>query len=90
MEAYSSYQPQTKCSAYAKPGAKALASLGVATYGGRPGPDRAGRAPVASVSEHKEGRAVDWMLNAKSATDRARASRFLDAGLRRPAPRRAP
>jgi hypothetical protein len=75
VEAYSSYQPQTKCSPSAKPGAKALARWEVASFGGhqgRIGEPCAGR----SVSEHKEGRAVDWMLNSKSATDRARASRF--------------
>ena len=30
-----------------------------------------------SVSEHKEGRAFDWTLNAYSATDRARAARLM-------------
>ena len=52
-----------------------------ASYGGRQGriaSSCAGR----SVSEHKEGRAVDWMLNAKSATDRARAQQVPPAGLR--------
>ena len=37
MEAYSTYQPQTKCSAYAKPGAKVLRGWIVPKYGGRPG-----------------------------------------------------
>jgi len=75
VEPYSSYQPQTKCSPTAKPGAKALAKWVVASYHGSQG--RIGE-PCAgkSVSEHKEGRAVDWTLNSKSATDRARASRF--------------
>ena len=76
VEAYSSYQPKTKCSPTAKPGAKALAKWEVATYGGRQG-RIAGPCAGGSVSEHKEGRAVDWMLNSKSAADRARASRFL-------------
>jgi hypothetical protein len=75
VEPYSSYQPQTKCSPSAKPGAKALAKWVVASYHGSQG--RIGE-PCAgkSVSEHKEGRAVDWTLNSKSATDRARASAF--------------
>jgi len=76
VEAYSSYQPQARCSSYAKAGAKAFARWVVASYRGRQGriasPCRGG-----SVSEHKEGRAIDWTLNANSATDRARASRFL-------------
>ena len=76
VEPYSSYQPQTKCSPTAKPGAKALAKWVVASYSGRQG-RIAGPCAGSSVSEHKEGRAVDWTLNSKSATDRARASRFL-------------
>ena len=76
VEAYSSYQPQTKCSAYAKAGAKVLRGWVVPKYGGRPG-RIASSCAGGSVSEHKEGRAVDWMLNARSTTDRARANRFL-------------
>ena len=48
----------------------------MATYGGRHG-RIAVAVPGSSVSEHKEGRAFDWTLNARSATDRARATRFL-------------
>jgi hypothetical protein len=76
VEAYSSYQPQTKCSAYAKPGAKVIARWVEWSYGGRQG-RIAGPCAGRSVSEHKEGRAVDWMLNAKSTADRARANKFL-------------
>ena len=77
-EPYAGYEPQSTCSPVAKPGTKVLARWVVGTYGGRSGPiSRAcqGR----SVSEHKEGRAFDWMLNASSAADRARAARFLKA-----------
>jgi hypothetical protein len=76
VEPYASYQPQTVCSAWDKPGTKALGHWIVASYGGgyggisRPCTGR-------SVSEHKEGRAFDWTLNAASATDRSRAARFL-------------
>jgi hypothetical protein len=76
VEAYSSYQPQTKCSPYAKPGSLALARWIVASYSGRQG-RIASPCAGSSVSEHKEGRAFDWTLNSRSATDRARASRFL-------------
>ena len=76
VEPYSSYQPQTKCSAYAKAGAKALGRWVVASYSGRQG-RIASPCTGRSVSEHKEGRAIDWTLNARSATDRARAARFL-------------
>ena len=76
VEPYSSYQPQNRCSSYAKAGAKVISRWVVATYHGRQGritsPCRVG-----GVSEHKEGRAVDWTLSASSATDRARAAKFL-------------
>lgn len=76
VEPYARYDPQTVCSPWAKPGAKVLGRWIVAGYGGRSGAIArpcSGR----SVSEHKEGRAFDWTLNAYSATDRARATRFL-------------
>ncbi len=40
VEAYSSYQPQTKCSAWAKPGAKVLRRWVVCEVRRPPGPDR--------------------------------------------------
>jgi len=76
VEPYAGYQPQTTCSAWDKPGTKTLARWVVATYGGRYGSisrSCAGR----SVSEHKEGRAFDWTLNAALAADRARANRLM-------------
>jgi hypothetical protein len=78
VEPYASYDPQTVCSAWAKPGAKVLSRWIVAGYGGRQGAI-ARACPGRSVSEHKEGRALDWTLSAASATDRARAARFLAA-----------
>jgi len=76
VEPYARYQPQTACAPQAKPGTQALARWIVASYRGGHG---AISRPCAggSVSEHKEGRAFDWTLNASSAADRARASRFL-------------
>lgn len=77
VEPYAGYQPQTNCAPRAKPGTQALGRWVVRTYGGgygRISSSCAGR----SVSEHKEGRAFDWTLNAARATDRARATRFLN------------
>ena len=77
MEPYAGYQPQTNCAPKAKPGTQALGRWVVRTYGGGYGRISAsctGR----SVSEHKEGRAFDWTLNAARAADRARATRFLN------------
>jgi len=78
VEAYAPYQPQSTCSPTAKPGTLALGRWLVRTYGGHTGRISeacAGR----SVSEHKEGRAFDWSLDAARTADRARAQRFLSA-----------
>lgn len=75
IEDYAGYQPQTKCSPRAKPGAKALLAW-LVERGGRPGPiSRACR--VGGTSEHKEGRAVDWMLDHRRKKERRIAKRFL-------------
>jgi hypothetical protein len=78
VEPYAPYQPQTRCSPTPKPGTQALGHWLVRTYGG--GYGRISEACKGkSVSEHKEGRAFDWSLNATKAADRARAQRFLTA-----------
>jgi hypothetical protein len=77
VEPYAKYQPQSTCSPKLKAGTKALGHWIVAHYRGGFGVSTrscAGR----SVSEHKEGRAFDWTLNAAKASDRARATRFLN------------
>ena len=77
VEDYAEYQPQTKCAKKPKPGTKVL---------GRWLERRGGNAVVttrscrgASTSEHKDGRAVDWMLNARNKQDRRVAREFLAA-----------
>jgi len=78
VESYAPYQPQTSCSPTAKPGTVALGRWLVRTYGGHTGRiSEACRGK--SVSEHKEGRAFDWTLDATKTADRARAQRFLTA-----------
>jgi hypothetical protein len=75
IEDYAGYQPQTKCRPKAKPGAEALLGW-LVERGGRPGPiSRACR--VGGTSEHKEGRAVDWMLDHRRKKERRVAKRFL-------------
>ena len=76
VEPYASYQPQTACAPKAKPGTVALGHWLVKTYGGGYG-RISSLCRGGSVSEHKEGRAFDWSLNALKASDRARATRFL-------------
>ncbi|MDQ1626259.1 MAG: hypothetical protein QOI54_3 [Actinomycetota bacterium] len=83
IEPLAGYQPQTMCSPTAKPGVADFSrrllkafpstrSLGIVracSAGGR--------------SEHKEGRAFDWGVSARSAADRARVARVV-AWLTRP------
>ena len=76
IEDYPSYQPATKCAPKAKPGTKELARWLVKKYGGSRGP--ISRKCGGSTSEHTEGRALDWTLNAERKADRRRAKRFLD------------
>jgi hypothetical protein len=78
VEPYASYQPQTRCNPGAKAGTVALGRWLVRHHGGRFGGisrSCSGR----STSEHKEGRAFDWTLDARRAGHRARAARFLRA-----------
>lgn len=75
VEDYASYQAGTACRPKPKPGAVALGHWMVDTFGG--GFGGIGRACSSSTSEHEEGRAVDWTLDAAEQADRERASRFL-------------
>ncbi|HSS67825.1 MAG TPA: peptidoglycan-binding domain-containing protein [Nocardioidaceae bacterium] len=72
------YQPQTGCAAKAMPGILRLRTLALATYG------RGGTSPATpractdgGQSEHKDGRAWDWMLNVSNKADRTAAADFL-------------
>ena len=76
VEAYSGYEPQTTCTKKPKPGTVVLGEYLVSTYGGGGGAvnrDCTGTA----TSEHKDGRAIDWTLDATNPEDRARAKQFL-------------
>jgi hypothetical protein len=76
IEDYADYQPQTKCSPQAKPGTKALARW-LVKRGGSAGPISR---PCKSggTSEHKEGRAFDWMVDVRHKKERRLAPDFLD------------
>jgi hypothetical protein len=78
VEQYADYQPQNTCAPKAKPGTVVLGRWLVKTYGGGFG-RISERCRGRSVSEHKEGRAFDWTLDAARAGDRTRAKRFLTA-----------
>jgi len=72
------YEGQSQCDPVPKPGTQRLADLIKATYGG----DETVWIPrdcgVGGQSEHKEGRAVDWMVSVRDAEGRAEAEAFLN------------
>jgi hypothetical protein len=76
IEPYAEYQGQVACTPSAKPGSRKLAALLRTTYGPADiGIDRA--CSDGGQSEHKEGRALDWMLSYKKAAERAKVEAFL-------------
>lgn len=76
IEDYADYQPQTRCAPAPKPGTEVLARWLVRNLGGSVGPlSRSCRS--GGTSEHKEGRAVDWTLDATTKRGRAIAKAFL-------------
>jgi hypothetical protein len=80
IEDYASYQPQTKCSPKAKPGTTYLGHWLVRKYGGGFGP--ISRGCGGGASEHAEGRAFDWTLDATVKADRKSAKVFMERALR--------
>jgi hypothetical protein len=76
IEDYASYDPQTKCVKKPRPGTVVLGKYVVATYGGGGGAVNRG-CRSGGTSEHKDGRAIDWMLDATVKADRLLAKRFL-------------
>lgn len=77
IEGYPSYQPQTKCSPAPKRGTLMLAEHLVQRYPGSSSSGIARSCGASGISEHKEGRAFDWRLDARSARDRGHAADFL-------------
>lgn len=76
VEGFTPYLPQVSCDPTVKPGTAALRATLLSTYGGRDlGVVRA--CTIGARSEHKEGRAFDWGLNAANPAERAVAHRFL-------------
>ncbi len=76
IDAHLGYMPQTTCSPKAKPGTTALLKALIATWGG--GSSGISRAcSVGATSEHKEGRALDWHMDVKYASQRKRVDQAL-------------
>jgi hypothetical protein len=75
VESYAPYQPQKKCARKDRPGTVALGQWLVARGGVYGGTLRA--CSSGGSSEHKDGRAFDWMLDATDPDDRDVAEAFL-------------
>ncbi|WP_432476530.1 hypothetical protein [Nocardioides sp. GXQ0305] len=75
IDDYAEYQPGTRCAPKAKPGTKVLGRWIVRTQGGSFG--HISRPCSRSTSEHEEGRAFDWTLDATRPKHRRIAARFL-------------
>ncbi|MFM8350681.1 MAG: hypothetical protein ACKN9D_06390, partial [Actinomycetales bacterium] len=72
------YEGQEQCDAVARPGAQRLADLIRATYGADQVIGITRNCSIGGQSEHKEGRAVDWMVDVRKAQQRANAEAFLN------------
>ena len=76
VEGWSPYLGQVSCDPTPKPGTSALREAVLSAYGGRDlGIGRS--CTIGGGSEHKEGRAWDWGLDAGNAAERALADQFL-------------
>lgn len=71
------YVGQVSCDPTTKPGTRALADLVLATYGAGRSSGITRACSVGGTSEHKEGRAWDWAMNAADPQQKAVADRFV-------------
>ena len=71
------YQPQHKCSPTPKPGTVMLSEYLQKKYRGSGSLGISRACGASGVSEHKEGRAFDWALDARSGRDRGYAHDFI-------------
>lgn len=76
IEDYADYEPQTACHPKPRAGTKVLAAWLKSELGG--GGGATGRACGGGASEHKDGRAIDWTLDATKKADRKIAKAFLE------------
>jgi len=76
IEDYATYDPQQRCRPKAKPGTTVLGRWVVRSHGGAFG-GISRSCKHGGTSEHKEGRAFDWTLDATKKRDRQTAASFL-------------
>jgi hypothetical protein len=77
IEPLAGYQPQITCSPYAKPGVVSLSERLLRAFPTTRSLGIVRACNIGGTSEHKEGRAFDWGVNAHSVKDRARVARFM-------------
>jgi hypothetical protein len=77
IEGYASYQGQTSCSPSAKAGTKKLSTWLQRKYPGTGSLGIVRACKVGGKSEHKEGRAFDWRVNARNTKQKKQADAFL-------------
>lgn len=77
IEAFADYEAQSLCTPSAKRGTERLARLLARKFGGGSISIPRGCA-VGGTSEHKEGRALDWMVSVRAPAQRRRAEAFLE------------
>ncbi|MFA9428659.1 S-layer homology domain-containing protein [Egicoccus sp. AB-alg2] len=76
IDAYARYEGQSQCLSEEQPGVRDFRALLQRTYGANGG-GILRNCSQGGKSEHKEGRAYDWMLNANNASDRRKADEVL-------------
>ena len=77
-EDYASYQPQTTCRKVARPGTAALAAWMNARFDGGTASASVRDCSSGGTSEHKDGRAIDWTMDADDKSDRLEVAAFLE------------
>ena len=78
VEDYAAYQPQTKCRDHARPGTEALAEWINERFDGGTASASMRSCDSGGTSEHKDGRAVDWTMDASKKAHRKEVRRFLE------------
>ena len=76
-DAQAVYEAQQRCQPSPRPGTRALAALITRTYGSNQSIGLTRACSIGGTSEHKDGRAIDWMTSIRSKQGRANARAFL-------------
>jgi hypothetical protein len=78
IEPFAAYQWQSTCDPKPKPGTVALADMLLTYYDAGRNGGISRNCSIGGRSEHKEGRAFDWMLSVNRPSERATAEQFID------------